>query len=404
MMNKPLIYSNIIRQHETPFYVFDEIAFIENMQNLFNALSSIYPKYKIAYSYKTNYTPYICKLAKLSGAYAEVVSDMELALAMKLGYPNDHIIYNGPQKGEMLEQHICNNGLVNIDNLSEAIRVSSIAKSHSDKNFEVGLRINMHLDDAFISRFGLEMDSQDMSDALSVLRNTPNISIVGLHCHISRHRGLDAWNKRSLIMIEAARKCIDGIPKYISLGSGMFADMPEELKIQFGSNVPSYTEYAEATMRPFIQEYGSYGPIIFTEPGTTVVGRYIDFVTTVKNIKTVRGRRMAILNGSFENLGEICGLKKLPVVNLSNNDMTENEKIDLVGYTCLEQDLMVGDYPRPINVGDNLAFLNVGAYSIVSKPQFIHPNCPMYAIDKNGATKEIMRAETFDDVFSKFIF
>lgn len=155
MINKVEEYSALVNRYATPFYVFDEVGFVENLHKLTSALGSVYPNYRMAYSYKTNYTPYICKIAKENGAYAEVVSDMELTLALKLGYPNNRIIYNGPEKGPMMEGHLANNGIVNIDNLSEAFRIAIFAKSNPQKHFKVGLRINMHLDDAFVSRFGL---------------------------------------------------------------------------------------------------------------------------------------------------------------------------------------------------------------------------------------------------------
>ena len=37
-------------------------------------------------------------------------------------------------------------------------------------------------------------------------------------------------------MLKAADDYIDGVPAYISLGSGMYADMPEFLKQQFGGD------------------------------------------------------------------------------------------------------------------------------------------------------------------------
>ena len=54
-------------------------------------------------------------------------------------------------------------------------------------------------------------------------------------------------------------------------------------------------------------------------------------------------------------------------------------------------------------VGDRLVFGNTGGYSVVSKPQFIRPNCRMLAWERTGA-REIMRPETFEDVFDKFVF
>ena len=132
--------------------------------------------------------------------------------------------------------------------------------------------------------------------------------------------------------------------------------------------------------------------------------RYISFLTKVKDIKTVAGRTVAVTDGSFYNLGEISLKKQLPLTVIRNGDDNYHGEYDIVGYTCLEYDTMYRAYNGTLNGGDLLVFGNVGGYSIVSKPQFIRPNCPMVVIDKNGIIKEIMRGETFEDIFSKFVF
>ncbi|MDB2074979.1 alanine racemase [Clostridium paraputrificum] len=400
---KKEIYKKLLDRKKTPFYVFDKEEFINNYHELENAMKKVYPKYALSYSYKTNYTPYICNLVKTLGGYAEVVSDMEYTLAKKIGYSNDRIVYNGPAKGECLEEHLLNNGIVNIDSVDEAKQIIHIANQHFKHQFKVGIRINLDVGADFISRFGLAPESEDLKNVIDLLSDCKNISVVGLHCHISRNRGIEAWGKRAEIMLNAADKYIKGIPEYISLGSGMFANMADELKKQF-NEVPTYEEYAKVTMKPFAEHYKDQMPIVFTEPGTTVVARYINFVTKVLSIKNVRGRKMAVMDGSYLNLGEICTMKKLPVEKLNINDKNDCESIDIMGYTCLEQDLMYENYKGKLMAEDILVFGNVGGYSIVSKPQFIKPNCSMVSVEEDGTIIEIMREETFDDVFSKFVF
>ena len=69
---------NTIRNLEqlfgSPLYVFDEVDFTENYRRFEKTFQNVYPEYCVSYSYKTNYTPYICKLINQLGGYAEVVS------------------------------------------------------------------------------------------------------------------------------------------------------------------------------------------------------------------------------------------------------------------------------------------------------------------------------------------
>lgn len=396
------------KRTETPFYIFDEKGFIDNYTLLRNTFKKIYSNYEIAYSYKTNYTPYICNLVKKLGGYAEVVSDMEYMLAQKLGYANSKIIYNGPSKGPLAYEHLQNGGILNIDSIDEASCIVDFCKKQPEHHFSCGIRINMDLGDGFISRFGLSISNDDIEKVINLIKSTPNLRLVGLHCHISRHRGLNAWAKRAEIMLDIADRFIEGTPQYFSLGSGMFADMPAFLKDQFGGDsVPSYEEYAEMAIRPFAEHYWNIEvkPFLFTEPGTTVVARYLSFASKVLSIKEIRNRQIANMDGDFHNLGEICTMKKLPVNIIPGGEPQQiYPNLDIMGFTCLEQDVMYSKFEQRVAKGDILIFNNVGGYSIVSKPQFIKPQSAMFVIKSDGSMSEIMRAETFEDVFSKFHF
>ena len=333
---------------------------------------------------------------------------MEYTLAKKLGYDNSQIVYNGPSKGDEMYEHLENNGILNLDSLDEAKRVVAYCKAHTNKRYTIGVRINMDLGANFISRFGMVDGSPELEETIRVIKETENLQLIGLHCHISRCRGVDAWAQRAEIMLRMADKYIDGVPEYISLGSGMFAEMADYLKEQFGgANVPTYEDYCKATIVPFAEHYKDVEkkPILFTEPGTTVVARYLSFISKVLSIKQIRGRWIANMDGDYHNLGEICTMKKLPThVIAGSKEQKHYEQIDIMGFTCLEQDVMVSDWEGKLAEGDVMVFDNCGGYSIVSKPQFIKPQSAMFAKRANGNVEMIMRAETFDDVFGKFSF
>ena len=173
------VIKDLIEKNGTPFYLFDEKGFVDNYKKLEETFQKVYPNYQISYSYKTNYTPFVCLLVKSLGGYAEVVSDMEYTLAKKLGYKNSQIVYNGPSKGEEMYEHLENNGILNIDSLDEAKRVVAYCKAHAEKQYTCGLRINMDLGANFISRFGLEAGSSEMNEAIAIIKATENLKLVG---------------------------------------------------------------------------------------------------------------------------------------------------------------------------------------------------------------------------------
>lgn len=398
----------IVKDFGSPLYVFHEEEFCNNFIHLRDSFKSIYSNYIPAYSYKTNYTPKICKLVKQMGGYAEVVSDMEYTLAKKIGYVNKEIIYNGPCKGKLLIDHLLEGGISNIDNYDEADLVVSLAKNYPHKLFKVGIRLNLDIDAGYTSRFGIELDSPSFFKVVDILKKCPNIKLVGFHCHISRARSLDAWRKRIEMLLEAADNYIEGAPDYINVGSGMYAVMDSFLKKQFETNIPTYEEYAEVIGGAINNHYldSDKKPILFSEPGTTVIAKYLSLITTVKNVKSVADKNFVTVDSSFYNLGEICLIKKVPYFIAYQGGKVPKvtaKTNDIMGYTCLEQDCLFQDLPGDLDNGDIIVFGNLGGYSIVSKPPFIQPNCRVLSYLKSGEFEEIKRAEKFSDIFKTFI-
>lgn len=397
----------LLERYAPPFYLFDKKGFVDNYKRLCDAMREYYPNYVPGYSYKTNYVPYVCQLVKELGGYAEVVSDMELTLAHKIGYKANKIIYNGPCKGVKMEDHILAGGISNIDNEDEALRVIALAKANPKQEIKIGLRINTDIGAGFISRFGLDVDNGEIDKVIASLKSVGNIKIVGLHMHVSRARYLSAWQKRIDNILIAADKYIDGIPEYIDLGSGMFADMEDYLKNQFTITVPSYYEYAEIVAGTMAKHYAncSNKPILFTEPGTTVVSRYFSLITSVTGIKSVKGRSIAMVDIDFHNAGETCQMMKLPYTLYKRGMGKEiGAPCEIAGFTCLEQDILYNEFPESLRVGDVLELRNVGGYSIVYKPPFIQPQCPVLCYEQDNTVIEIKRKETFEDIFCTFKF
>lgn len=294
-----------------------------------------------------------------------------------------------------------------MDNHCDTERVLAIARARRELTFKVGVRVNFDMETPLLSRFGLDLDNGDYQKTVELLNAEPNVTVNAIHFHISRARGLDAWERRIVKALEIAKTVFDYPLEYIDIGSGMYGHLDQELQEQFG-DTPSYADYASVVARKMAEAYqdmpAEQRPQLITEPGTTLVSKYFHLFTKVLDIKEIRGKYFALLDCSFHNVGEICGLMRVPIHNHGGGEARKAYTgLDLVGYTCLEQDIICHDYPDPIAIGDELEILNVGGYSIVDKPPFIHPDIPIY-MQKDGTLVCIKREQTLDDIFAPYYF
>jgi len=140
------------------FYLLDSQRFERNYDEFLKAFRDLYPKTFIAYSYKTNYTPKLCALIDSKGGYAEVVSEMEFDLAIKLGVLQQKIIFNGPYKNEeTIKKCLLGGGIVNLDSFYEIDIVEKIAHDNPEINISIGIRCNFDVGDSMPSKFGFDV-------------------------------------------------------------------------------------------------------------------------------------------------------------------------------------------------------------------------------------------------------
>lgn len=403
-MNRDLL-NRLSAIYGDAFYVLDSEQFKTNFYELKNAFSKIYKNFNIAYSYKTNYIPKLCKYVNEAGGYAEVVSDMEMEIALRVGVEPNKIIWNGPYKNyKKVEELLLIGGTVNLDSVYEIEKIKDIAKRYPQHNFNIGVRVNFDIDDGVTSRFGFDIESNDFKKVLCLVKEIENVNLLGVQCHFAT-RKLETWKPRAEKML--ALLCGLGLtPAHIDLGGGLFGKMDESLKLQFDSKIPSYDEYAQ-TVAPLFAEYfknSKSKPLLLIEPGSALVGDCMKFVSKVINIKEVRGKSIATLLGSIYNINPTLNKKNPPIKVYSTGGVqTEYENLDFGGFTCIESDYLYRNYNGKLAQGDMVVFGNVGSYSVVLKPPFILPNFPVIEVCENGI-EVIKRGEVFDDLFHTFSF
>jgi diaminopimelate decarboxylase len=403
--------------NKSPFYLCDGRRFSDNFDQITKAFSSRWSKFILAYSYKTNYIPYLCQIIKDKGGWAEVVSRLEYDLALKIGQQPDQIIFNGPVKQyEDIEFALKNNSIVNLDSMYEIEHVLRYARQNPGKTIPIGIRVNIGLTDnngqshiqnqLQTGRFGFTPD--EIISKFSILNSqlqTHNLKIVSLHGHTSSiGRNLWCYETITKTLCTIAQEYFPKTVNYINVGGGLFGQIPAEMG--FG-DVPGFDDYAAAICGVLQQNpwAAKQQPALVIEPGVAMSANVISLVTRVVGLKTINSKTLVTVDGSAFHVKPTLHARNLPWALIpKDGDKRPSIYFSVVGATCMEKDYLLTDVegPRP-QIGDFIQIGQAGAYTVVLSPPFINPAPAIVAVE-GESFKVIRTRQTLDDMFRNYTF
>lgn len=357
--------------YSTPYYVINKKKLDESLGKLKGALEKHWGNYIIGYSYKTNSLPWIINYFKDNGCYAEVVSDDEYLLAKSIGINADRLVYNGiiKSKRTFLEA-IENRCIVNIDSQREIDWLDDLP---GNKQYGVGLRVNFDIEKYCPSqsacgteggRFGFCYENGELEKTFIKIVNK-GIKIDGLHLHVSsKTRSIDIYETIANMACEITKK-FGLVLSYIDIGGGFFGGL--ENKPQFDDYLKTVSEILTGTFEP-------QKTTLIVEPGMSLVGSPISYVTSVIDVKDTTYGRFVITDGSRMNIDPLMTKKTYfhRYELKDNNERKEMRKQVIGGYTCMEHDrLFSEENGKELLVGDKVIYDKVGAYTMCLTPLFI---------------------------------
>lgn len=402
------ILKELDKKFGTPFYIMDGDKYRENLNSFLSAFRRRYKKVTAGYSFKTNYVPALCMIAKEEGCYAEVVSDMEYGLAVKMGF--DKIIFNGPIKhSETVDDAIGRGALINIDSEYEVDHLCEYKKLHPETELKVGMRININLTDdngnstiqcgLRFGRFGFPEDILKYN--IEHLRGA-GIKIVSVHGHTSTSdRAVLNYKIISAYMLEVCEKYQLNDLEFFDIGGGFFGAAPEGMDL---TNRPKYEDYANCVLDVCMgnEWFMRHKPWIVIEPGSSVVSNVFKYYTKVYQNKKVGKVNFVMVDGSVFDVKPTMHTNNLPHEVFRANEIDDTYVCDIVGSTCMEKDVMLKGVTLPkLQAGDFIQFRGVGAYTICLTPTFINFLSPILT-ERNGEFVAVRRRQNEDDVLSLY--
>lgn len=370
----------------TPYFKISKQKLDDNVASFQNALIDLWSNSAFGYSVKTNSLPWILKYLKKKEIYAEVVSDEEYQLALKCGYDDSQIIFNGPIKGEDLFKRACKNGaFLNIDSKNDL----KLLKKYYCENSKVGIRINIppeifdkndigYIDDGF--RFGFSDESGELLKVFNYLTDVCKIRRFGLHLHCN------SVTRSENVYIAIAKYACEIINKYnidvsyIDIGGGFFGGVPQK--------TTAY-EYILSIKNQLEQTVDIKNTKLIIEPGSAIIASAVDFVSSVLDVKDTAHSRIVTTDASRINLDPLWIKKSYMYSIIQENPLNLAQRQIICGYTCMDHDrLMILNNEPELQVGDKIVYHRVGAYSMTFGGMFIRylPNVFVYDETKDEFT------------------
>lgn len=395
-----------MEQLQTPFFRIKEKDLLYDISLLKEALSKNWGNYIMGYSVKTNSLPWLLTYLKARDFYAEVVSKSEYDLAIRLGFPGSHIIYNGPIKDKKIfEAVLLAGGYVNLDSNYELDWMEQLVELYPDHLFSIGLRVNCDIaslcpGETLVEeeggRFGYCYENGVLSAAVERLKKLPNIKIAGLHLHSStQSRTVQVYGALAKMAVQIAGEYGLSLD-YVDMGGGYFGGRDDR---------PDYRDYFREICRELSAHFRPEETKIIAEPGVSLISRATTFETTVIDIKDIRGRKFVVTDGSRTNLNPLVTRHVYPhhIQYISDASVRRKEHDQWIcGATCMEYDRLfeiIDD--TALLPGDKIIYDTAGGYTMCLNPLFINYFPAVYVEHTDGTLFTAREAWSNDEFIQK---
>ena len=389
-----------------PVFRIKERDLLHDIRLLADSLSENWGNYIMGYSVKTNSLPWLLVYLKEQGFYAEVVSETEYDLVHRLGFPGNHIIYNGPIKDKkVFETVLIAGGYVNLDSTYELDWMEELSWLYPDHLFSVGLRVNCDIaslcpEEELVEeeggRFGYCYENGGLQKAIERLHTLPNVKVGGLHLHSStQSRTVQVYGALARMAVQIGREYHLSLD-YVDMGGGYFGGRDDK---------PDYRDYFKEICRELSTFFHRDKTVLIAEPGISLISRATTFETVVIDIKDIRGRKFIVTNGSRVNLNPLVTRHSYPfhAEYISDPSVRNIEPSQWVcGATCMEYDrLFEWKYAPALMPGDKIIYDTAGGYTMCLNPLFIH-YFPAVIIERlDGSLFTAREAWTNDEFMQK---
>ena len=413
--------SSLAKEFGTPLFVIDEGDFKSRINGWKSALNSNFGASagEVYYASKSFISIEVAKWIAEAGIGIDVCTGGELVVALAAKFPADRIEVHGNNKSEEEIRIAIEVGVAKIvvDSMQEIERVDRLAKA-ANKVQKVLLRITpgveAHTHEAISTahedvKFGFSIASGAAWKAIIATKNSKNLSLEGLHCHIGsqifENEGFILATKKLLELSSKFRDEFKSELAELDLGGGYgIAYLAGDKTFDPNQVMAALAELVKSEC----DRHNLKVPKISIEPGRAIAGpttTTLYEVGTTKDVELDGGkarRYIAVDGGMSDNIRPGLYGAKYSAILANRTSSATGISSRLVGKHCETGDIIIRDIDLPSDIapGDILAIPATGAYGRSMASNYNHMMKPAVISVANGAARTILRRETEADLLA----
>lgn len=364
--------------YQTPLYIYSKEVIKNKLDSLRNLFS---PEFKIYYSIKANpFNDLILYIRQYVDGY-DVSSLYELDLALATGIPGRNVCFTGPGKSNHEIQIAIKSDV--IISAESKIEIERIIKLGNDLKLspKVIVRVNPNFTQR---RAGMKMasgsspfgiDEELLPDLIRWI-DTTIIQLEGFHIYTGSQildaNAINEAQKHTFKLLNDLASLTKHPVNIINVGGGFgipyfTKHRPLDIK-SVANNLNSLRSEITST------KYSSNLETIL-ELGRYVVGESGVYICKVVDKKVSRDKTFVITDGGMHhhlaasgNLGQKVR-KNFPIYVANRLHSDKTEKVTITGKLCTPLDILADDIEvSECKIGDYIAIMNSGAYSLSASP------------------------------------
>ncbi len=369
----------LAEKYGTPLFVFDAFEVRNRAEEIKQIMNRELSERKIGLVYSIKANPFLIPVLLPVVDHFEVCSPGELSICIHEKVPGEKIIYSGVHKEK--------------EDITEAVRYgASILTAESYRHYQLIRKaaskqdspVRMILRLCAKSQFGMSI--RDIERILKENQGNRQPEIIGLHYFVGTQRLKTKRQIEELEMLaeelQRLRRSYDLPLPFLEYGPGL--GFPYFEGDDFSDTLRPLKEISESLAKTAAQ------CTLSVEMGRFLASSCGYYLTRVSDVKSSFDKNWCILDGGIHHvnyLGQIMGMK-VPVIRELSEKRREGEKVSvtLCGSLCTTNDILVREYmTKSPDIGDLLAFCNIGAYSVTEGMSlFLSRDMPKIVTDDNG--------------------